>query len=86
MVDMLTNGGDPNPILQQRMFWAITEGAVASILLVAGTVIGGDPLSALQTASISSGLPFSVVLVFICWGLVCQLRKEHIPTLYKYRS
>ncbi len=77
VVDMLTNGGDPHPIWQQRMFWAITEGAVAAILLVAGALAAaGDPLVALQTASILAGLPFSVVLILICWGLVRQLGRE----------
>ncbi|MEF8792403.1 BCCT family transporter [Thiohalorhabdus sp.] len=79
VVDMLTNGGDPHPIWQQRMFWAVTEGVVAAILLVAGAMsTSGDPLSALQTASVASGLPFSIVLVLMCWGLVRQLRREHI--------
>ncbi len=79
VVDMLTNGGDPHPIWQQRMFWAVTEGVVAAVLLVAGAMnLAGDPLSALQTASVASGLPFSVVLALMCWGLVRQLRMEHI--------
>ena len=79
VVDMLTNGGDPHPIWQQRMFWAVTEGVVAAVLLVAGAMaVGGNPLSALQTAAVTSGLPFSVVLVFMCWGLMRQLRREHI--------
>ena len=77
VVDMLTNGGDPNPIWQQRMFWAVTEGVVAAILLVAGTLsTSGDPLGALQTAAITSGLPFSVVLLLMCWALIRQLRQE----------
>ena len=79
VVDMLTNGGDPEPIWQQRMFWAVTEGVVAAILLVAGAMsTAGDPLTALQTAAVTSGLPFSVVLVLMCWALVRQLRREHI--------
>jgi choline/glycine/proline betaine transport protein len=79
VVDMLTNGGDPHPIWQQRLFWAVTEGAVAAILLVAGAAVGGDPLSALQTAAVTSGLPFSIIVAFMCWGLVRQLRTETIP-------
>ena len=78
VVDMLTNGGDPRPQWQQRLFWAVTEGLVAAVLLVAGAVVGGDPLSALQTAAVTSGLPFSIVLVFICWGLIRQLRREDL--------
>ncbi|MBP5857030.1 BCCT family transporter [Marivibrio halodurans] len=79
VVDMLTNGGDPHPIWQQRFFWAVLEGAIAAILLVAGAAGGGDPLSALQTASVTSGLPFSVVLVLMAWGLVRALRKDRVP-------
>ncbi|MBK1697978.1 BCCT family transporter [Rhodovibrio salinarum] len=79
VVDMLTNGGDPHPIWQQRLFWAVTEGGVAAILLVAGAATEGDPLKALQTASVTSGLPFSIVLAFMCWGLIRQLRSETIP-------
>lgn len=79
VVDILTNGGDPNPDWRQRMFWAITEGAVAAILLIAGAAAGGDPLSALQTASVAAGLPFSVVLIFVCWGLLKGLSEEKAP-------
>ncbi len=62
------------------MFWAVTEGAVAAVLLVAGAVHAeGNPLSALQTASVLSGLPFSVILALMCWALVRQLRHEHLP-------
>lgn len=74
VVDILTNGGDPNPLWQQRLFWAVTEGAVAAILLL----VGG--LSALQTASITAGLPFGVVLLFVAYGLVKGLQEERLPS------
>src|SRR5690606_12628280 len=45
-------------------------GVIAAALLVAGG------LSALQTASIASALPFSIVMVVICWGLLKALRLE----------
>ncbi len=80
VVDMLTNGGDPHPKWQQRLFWAVTEGAVAAILLVAGTFsAAGNPLSALQTAAIASGFPFSIVLAVMCWGLVRGFRRDVVP-------
>lgn len=79
VVDMLTNGGDPDPVWQQRLFWAVLEGVIAAVLLVAGSATGADPLSALQTASVTSGLPFSLVLVFMCWGLLRQLSRDRIP-------
>ena len=74
VVDILTNGGDPNPVWQQRLFWAVTEGAVAAILLL----VGG--LSALQTASITAGLPFGIVLIFVAYGLVKGLQEERLPS------
>jgi choline/glycine/proline betaine transport protein len=42
------------------VFWAVTEGVVAGTLLVGGGLV------ALQTAAITTGLPFAVVLLFMC--------------------
>ncbi|MBS46005.1 MAG: choline transporter [Nocardioides sp.] len=78
VVDILTNGGDPNPMWQQRLFWAITEGAVAAILLIVGATSGEGTLAALQAASIAAGLPFCVVLIFMAVGLMKGLREEDI--------
>ncbi|WP_460957530.1 BCCT family transporter [Parasphingorhabdus pacifica] len=78
VVDILTNGGDPHPRWQQRLFWAILEGVLAAVLLAAGAASGQDALSALQTASIVAGLPFCVVLLFMCVGLVRGLSSERI--------
>lgn len=68
VIDMLTAGGDPNPPKVQRIFWAITEGVVASVLLV----MGG--LNALQAAAVIAGFPFAVVLLAIALGLWKALR------------
>ena len=73
VVDILTNGGDPDPIWQQRFFWAVLEGLVAAVLLV----VGG--LTALQTASITAGLPFAVVLLVMCYSLYKGLQDERPP-------
>ncbi|MEB3366555.1 BCCT family transporter [Saccharopolyspora mangrovi] len=81
VVDILTNGGDPHPRWQQRLFWAVLEGVIAAVLLLAGGAAGGEALGALQTASIVAGLPFCVVLLFLCWGLVRGLRTERLPAV-----
>jgi choline/glycine/proline betaine transport protein len=70
VIDIITSGGNEDPPIWQRVFWAIAEGVVASVLLLAGG------LSALQTAAISSALPFSVVMLFICYGLYKALKGE----------
>jgi choline/glycine/proline betaine transport protein len=70
VIDIITAGGDPDPPVPQRIFWAVSEGAVAAVLLVAGG------LKALQTAAITSALPFAVALMLVCWGLYRGLRAE----------
>jgi len=71
VVDMLTSGGtDEDTPVWQRIFWSVTEGCIAAALLVAGG------LSALQTATIASALPFAVVMLLMCWGLLRALRIE----------
>ncbi len=61
--DMVTSGGDPNPPKAQRVFWAVSEGAVAITLLL----LGG--LTAIRNAAISLGLPMSLLLVAACVAL-----------------
>jgi choline/glycine/proline betaine transport protein len=78
VVDILTNGGDPNPMWQQRLFWAVLEGVVAAVLLGAGAAAGADALGALQTASIVAGLPFCIVLLLMCAGIARGLQSEKL--------
>ncbi|WP_205745667.1 BCCT family transporter [Egibacter rhizosphaerae] len=76
VIDQLTSGGSTETPRFQRAFWAIGEGAVAGALLLAGA--GG--LEALQTAAITTALPFSVVLLLTCWGLVRALYADDLGT------
>ena len=71
VVDSLTAGGKLDAPVPQRIFWALTEGAVAAVLLI------GGGLGALQTAAISTGLPFAIILLFVVWSLLKGLREEH---------
>ncbi|XP_001640076.2 glycine betaine transporter 1 [Nematostella vectensis] len=63
VIDSLSANGHPDPPVLQRVFWALTEGACATGLLWTG---GSKALSALQAASISSGLFYTVILNFVC--------------------
>ncbi|CAD7696045.1 unnamed protein product [Ostreobium quekettii] len=74
VIDCITANGNPNPPVLQRVFWALTEGAAACALLVAG---GQESLSALQTAAIVAGLPYTVVLCFFCVALWDVLKQEY---------
>lgn len=68
VIDLLTSGGADDSPTWQRVFWSVLEGVVAAALLVAGG------LGALQTASIASALPFAIVMIVMCWGLLRALR------------
>ena len=72
VIDILTSGGDPEPPVAQRIFWALTEGAVAAVLLIAGGLL------ALQTAVITTALPFCVIMIFMCYSLRKGLRADPI--------
>ena len=70
VIDIIASGGNPDPPVGTRLFWAITEGLVAAALLTAGG------LGALQAASITAALPFTLILLLSCIALVKSLR-EH---------
>jgi choline/glycine/proline betaine transport protein len=72
VVDSFASGGKLNTPLLQRIFWTGTEGAVAVALLL------GGGLGALQAASISTGLPFAVVLGIMSVSLLRGLENEHL--------
>jgi len=62
VVDHLSANGRLHHHWIQRLFWAVTEGAVATALLAAG---GADALLAIQSAAIVAGLPFVIFLLFL---------------------
>lgn len=53
-----------------RVFWSIVIGLLTLAMLIVGGV------ATLQNATIVMGLPFSVVMVLVMWGLYKALRKE----------
>jgi choline/glycine/proline betaine transport protein len=70
VVDHLTSGGKLDSPVPQRVFWAVTEGVCAAVLLI------GGGLTALQSAAITSGLPFTIVLLIMCYSLYKGLGEE----------
>ena len=63
VIDSLASGGAAITPAWQRIFWASAEGAVAAALLLAGG------LSALQTMTIASALPFSLIMIVAAFGM-----------------
>ncbi len=72
VVDSFASGGVLDTPVIQRVFWTTAEGALAVVLLL------GGGLGALQAASISTGLPFAVLLGFMTFSLMKGLEKEHL--------
>ncbi len=70
VVDHLTSGGKLDSPKPQRVFWAVMEGVIAGVLLI------GGGLGALQTAAITTGLPFAVVLLIMCGSLYVAFHEE----------
>jgi choline/glycine/proline betaine transport protein len=70
VVNMLSSGGVDRTPIWQRMYWAGMMGLVAVALLLAGG------LSALQTVAIASALPFALVLLIACYGLLEALQLD----------
>jgi choline/glycine/proline betaine transport protein len=66
--DMVTSGGHPDPPRAQRVFWALSEGAVAATLLLAGG------LQALRSVALSSGLLMAVLLLVASYGILKAMR------------
>ncbi len=73
VIDSITAGGKEDVPVGQRVFWAIVEGLIAIALLLGG---GSEALTALQAGAITTGLPFTLVLVLMCWSLYKGLKTE----------
>ena len=66
VIDSITAGGKLDSPAPQRVFWAAIQGLIAGVLLYGG---GKDALNALQAGTVVTGIPFTVVLLLICFSL-----------------
>ncbi|RDW12309.1 BCCT family transporter [Paracoccus thiocyanatus] len=70
VIDTIAAGGKIDAPVPQRIFWCSFEGLVAIALLL------GGGLTALQAMAVSTGLPFTLVLLGACWAIVKGLLAE----------
>ncbi len=70
VIDTITAGGKVDAPVSQRVFWASFEGLVAIALLI------GGGLGALQAAAVSTGFPFTIVLLLACYSIIKGLASE----------
>ena len=70
VLNMMASGGvDETPVFQ-RVLWTGIIAAISATLLITGG------LGALQTATIASALPFSLILLGALWGLQQSLQSD----------
>ncbi|UYG07045.1 BCCT family transporter [Halomonas sp. M4R1S46] len=70
VIDTITAGGKVDAPRPQRMFWATVEGLIAIVLLI------GGGLSALQAGVTATAIPFSVVMLLMCYTIIKALNGE----------
>jgi len=70
VIDTITAGGKVDAPVSQRIFWCTFEGLVAISLLI------GGGLTALQAMVISTGLPFTLILLVMCYCIIKGLMSE----------
>ncbi|WP_239543997.1 BCCT family transporter [Marinomonas foliarum] len=70
VIDTITSGGKVDAPRPQRIFWAVVEGLIAIVLLI------GGGLSALQAGVTATAIPFSILMLLMCYCIVIALRGE----------
>ncbi len=70
VIDTITAGGKVDAPLPQRVFWCIFEGLVAIALLL------GGGLGSLQAMAVSTGFPFTIILLMACYAIIKGLASE----------
>lgn len=70
VIDTIAAGGKVNAPKPQRVFWCTFEGLVAIALMLGGGLAG------LQAMAVSTGFPFTIVLLISCVALIKGLMSE----------
>lgn len=83
VVDMLCTGdGDPGPT-HQRVFWGVSEGVLAAMLIV---LAGDQGLNALQQVITVIGLPMFTLMFLAGISFIVALRKEDLEYVTRVRG
>ncbi|MFT2816208.1 BCCT family transporter [Leifsonia sp. A12D58] len=70
VMGMIATGGDLEPRRWARIFFTLITAVLATALLLSGGLL------ALQTAAIIIALPFSVVMLLMCWSTIIAFTRE----------
>ncbi|HDY84135.1 MAG TPA: BCCT family transporter, partial [Methylophaga sp.] len=70
VIDVIAAGGKVDAPTPQRVFWCLFEGLVAIALILGGGLV------ALQAMAVSTGLPFTIVLLIAAFSTIKGLMSE----------
>ncbi len=70
ILDTMTAGGKIDTPTPQRIFWCVFLGVLGIALLL------GGGLASMQALALTTGLPFCIVMVIMCFSILKGLRQE----------
>jgi choline/carnitine/betaine transport len=79
----LSQRGTLTPSKPNVIFWGVTTGAVAAVMLSVG---GDSALTGLQNITIVAAVPFALVMVGLAWALVKDLRTDPLMVRRRYAA
>ncbi|WLR50789.1 BCCT family transporter [Bacillus tianshenii] len=74
VLGMMTSKGTLHPNMPVKMIWGVLQASIAIVLIISSGLQG------LQTASLVTALPFTIILIFMCFSIYKYFKQEpHIP-------
>ncbi|TLS36156.1 BCCT family transporter [Pseudalkalibacillus caeni] len=70
VLGMMTSDGKLNPSMFSKVVWGVLIAAISAVLIISSGLQG------LQTASLIAALPFTIILILMCFSLFNSLRKD----------
>ena len=72
----LSENGTLDPTKRSVVFWGVSTGAVAAVMLLAGGDNPAEALNGLKNITIVSALPFVIVMILLCAALWKDLSRD----------
>jgi len=69
---MMTTNGNPNPSNSVKVIWGVLMSAIVAVLIISSGLQG------LQTASLISAVPFTIILLLMAFSLLKTLKSDEL--------
>lgn len=74
VLGMMTTNGNLDPSFSVKLIWGVLLASIAGVLIISSGLRG------LQTASLVTALPFTIISIGMCYSLFISLREEEIES------